>query len=879
MILLFLGFIIFSGAVSAASLSDNQKAHISKIQIPFIENHGQINISKVKYYANTYTGGVYVTDNGLIYILKGDKTIWNVKESFKGNNNVKVKGVKKSLTQVNYYNGNLSDKWKTQISTYNTVKYSNLYGNIDLYLKAYGNNVEKIFNIKPGADPTDIQINISGNQGLKLDKNGELVVQTGIGIFQLTKPIAYQVINGSKIKIPVKYILGTNSYTFKLGYYNKKYNLTIDPLIGSTYLGGNGAWDTANGIVLDSAKNIYITGYTVATNFPTTGSYKNYNSGGGDAFISKFNNKLTSLLSSTYLGGVDYDEGNAIALDSAGNVFVAGVTASWNFPTTSGAYKRTYGGSYDVFVSKFNKNLNMLSSTLLGGSSNDEANAINLDHSGNVYITGDTISPNYQTTAGAYDRKINGVSDTNGVYKKDIFVSKLNNKLSSLLASTLLGGNYDELTRAIQLDSSGNIYLTGWTSSTNYPTTTRAYNRLFKGYSDVFVSKFNNKLTSLLASTLFGGSFEDDSYSIALDAAKNVYITGSTLSNNFPTTSGAFDRINIANPSNAEVFISKFDNNLVHLLASTFLGGKTADAGYNPTERGVAIRLDSYGNVYIAGITCSNNFPVTGGAYDQSYNNEFASELNNGLTHLLYSTFFGGSSDEVCNAMTIDNLGNVYITGFTTSDDLPTTSGAYDRLHSLYNQEVFVSIISHISVIASPVSGLYNKPLGVYLKTSIPGTIYYTKNGKTPSISSTKYTGPLLISNTTILKFFAKDLAGNLSPVYTEKYTIDKIPPKVSLTSPKNGATGISKTATIAVKFSENIKASTYLNNITIKNLITGKIVKISKSISGTTLNIKTTATRTANTWYIVTIPRAAIKDYAGNNLAANYTFKFKTGA
>jgi outer membrane protein assembly factor BamB len=195
-----------------------------------------------------------------------------------------------------------------------------------------------------------------------------------------------------------------------------------------------------------------------------------------------------------------------------------------------------------------------------------------------------------------------------------------------------------------------------------------------------------------------------------------------------------------------------------------------------------------------------------------------------------------------------------------------------------YNFYAIQDRITPLTASATPSGGYYNTSKTVTLKMSKPGTIYYTKNGTTPTTSSTKYTTPILITATTTLKFLAKGLAGNLSPIYSQKYTIDKIAPKVSTTTPTNGKTGISRTSTIAIKFNEKVKPSTYYNNIKVKNLTTGKYVTITKTISSNILNIKT-GTRTANTWYQVTIPKAAIKDIAGNNLLATYTFKFKTGA
>jgi hypothetical protein len=205
-----------------------------------------------------------------------------------------------------------------------------------------------------------------------------------------------------------------------------------------------------------------------------------------------------------------------------------------------------------------------------------------------------------------------------------------------------------------------------------------------------------------------------------------------------------------------------------------------------------------------------------------------------------------------------------------------TVSGPATVTATIDNQPVTTQVTTDTippTAKASLNSGLYNTNKIVTLSMSESGTIYYTLNGITPT---TTYTGPITITKTTILKYLAVDLAGNKSPIYTNTYTIDKIPPKVIKTTPINKRTNVSRISTIVLKFSENIKASTYFNKITIKNSA-GKILKLTKTIKGTTLSIKTTK-RSANTWYIVTIPRAAIKDNAGNNLVANYTFKFKTG-
>ncbi|MGC8767656.1 MAG: SBBP repeat-containing protein, partial [Brevinematia bacterium] len=219
--------------------------------------------------------------------------------------------------------------------------------------------------------------------------------------------------------------------------------------------------------------NVYVAGRTYSTDFPTTSrAYDtSFNGGGSDAFISKFDANLSSLLASTFLGGSDNDAARAIAIDSSGNVYVAGDTDSKNFPTTSRAYDTSFNSVLysDAFISKFDANLSsLLASTFLGGSYWDEAHTLAIDSSGNVYVAGRTESTDFPTTPGAYDTSYNGMY-------VDAFISKFDANLSSLLASTYLGGSSDDEANAIAIDSSGNVYVAGYTAgyiwSTDFPTT------------------------------------------------------------------------------------------------------------------------------------------------------------------------------------------------------------------------------------------------------------------------------------------------------------------------------------------------------------------------------------------------------------------------
>jgi hypothetical protein len=388
-----------------------------------------------------------------------------------------------------------------------------------------------------------------------------------------------------------------------------KFNASGSALVYSTYLGGSNT-DWGSGIAIDTTGNVYITGYTQSsTNFPTTASAfdTTYNGGYYDSFVTKINASGTALIYSTYLGGSDRDQGEGIAVDQSGNTYIMGGTWSSDFPTIAGAVDTVINGGDDVFASKLNSSGSALVySTYLGGSGSDYGDGIALDTAGNAYITGYTESANFPTTAGAYDTTFNG---------DDVFVSKLNTSGSMLVYSTYLGGSDFDWGCGIVVDTVGNAYITGYTRSSDFPTTTGAFDNTFNGEFnadwDGFVSKLNASGTALVYSTYLGGSGEDFGWGITLDIAGNAYITGETYSSNFPTTASAFDQI--FDGGFDDGFVSKLNASGSSLVYSTYLGGSGG-------EYGSGIAVDNAGNAYITGYTQSSDFPTSAGAYDTTFN-------------------------------------------------------------------------------------------------------------------------------------------------------------------------------------------------------------------------------------------------------------------
>jgi len=347
----------------------------ASMSIPFIKNEGQTD-PKVKFYANTFAGTAYLTENDLTYVIPTEDGSFVIKEAPHGGD-LTPSADAPSETVVNYFKGT-EENWHTDVPTYDSVSAGFVWDGVSLSLKAYGNNIEKLFTVFPGTNPDVIKMNFDGVESLSVDKSGELLLHTSVGDITMTAPVAYQHVDGIKKFVPVKYSISNASYGFVLGDYEKTLPVVIDPLLASTFLRGSSG-DTINGIAIDSSGNVFVTGDTknAGTRLPvTSGAYdESYNDADkADVFVSKFSSDLTSLSASTYLGGSDIDDALGIAIDSSDNVFVTGWTkgsAITGLPATSGAYDEPEGAratSYDAFVSKFSNDLTSLSaSTYLGG--------------------------------------------------------------------------------------------------------------------------------------------------------------------------------------------------------------------------------------------------------------------------------------------------------------------------------------------------------------------------------------------------------------------------------------------------------------------------------------------------------------------------------
>ncbi|NIR87370.1 hypothetical protein GWO13_07300, partial [Candidatus Bathyarchaeota archaeon] len=660
-------------------------AKFSSLQVPFIKNEGQVD-DKVYYYANTFAGTIFVTKGGLTYSIPTENlkesadiqfdleknsavsepvSMAVIREEFVTTKNLQPSPHQKSKTAVNYFAGK-EENWITNISTFDSIDLGEVFPNVDVRLKAHGNNVEKIFVIKPGGNPQHIRMSFDGIDSLQVGSSGDLLIRTETGAISMSEPVSYQYVDGQKKDIGVSYMVyGTNDYGFVVEDYNANYPLVIDPLLASTFLGGAGG-DTGMALLFDSSDNVFVAGFTGSPDFPTTSDTIQQSQGGNlDGFVSKLSSDLSTILTSTYIGGSARDLVSSIFLDSSGNIYLTGKTRSSDYPTTDNAFDQTHGGDVDGVVSKLSSDLSTLSaSTFLGGSGRDSATAVSLDSAGDVVVAGSTGSTDFPTTSGTFDQTHNG--------KNDGFVSKLSSDLSTLSASTYLGGIGNEvIEKKLFFDSSDNIIVSGWTGSSDYPTTDNAFDRTHGGDFDGFVSKLSSDLSTLSASTYLGGSGREIAVPVSIDSSGNVFVAGRTSSLDFPITADSHDQ---SLDGAEDAFVSKFSSDLSTLSISTFLGGSGKD-------RVLSVVVGPSDNVYVAGHTSSSDFPTSSDAFDQSLDGNwdaFVSKFPNDLSTLSASTYIGGSGDffERPVAISLDSSDNVFVTGQTVSSNFPTTAGA-----------------------------------------------------------------------------------------------------------------------------------------------------------------------------------------------------------
>jgi hypothetical protein len=612
-----------SQASATAEQRGRIRASFGALPLAFEANQGQTN-PKVKYIARGSGYTAFLTADETVFAMdphttnalsgkQGSVTAPNSEKGVAaavhvkligGNPKAEVEAASELPGHSNYFIGNDPSKWQHGVKQYAEVSYRGVYPGVDMKFHGQQRQLEFDFILAAGANAAPIRFGVTGVQDIKTDESGNLVLSSAAGDVLLHKPVAYQEKDAEREPVDARFVVkAKNIVEFELGSYDPTRELVIDPSV----------------------------------------SY------------------------ATYLGGTAEDDAYGIAIDSSGNAYVTGQTASTNFPTVAGAYSTTNAGSTDVFVSKISPNgSSLVYSTYVGGPGGDSGNAIAVDASGNAYVTGGAHS-GFPTTSGAYRTIFGG--------QVDAFVLELDSSGGTLTFSTYVGAAGVDIGTGIAVDTTG-VYIVGSTSSTNFKTTPGAIQTSINGTSNGFVTKLNSSGSALVYSTYLGGGSNDNAIAVAVDSANQAYVTGVAVNPTFPTTSGAFQTTcgtdGTCNGGVADAFVSVINAAGSAFVYSTFLGGSGIDEG-------LGIAVDSAGDAYVTGFTQSGtNFPTKSPlqSFGGGTQNAFVTELNPTGSALVYSTFLGGELSDAGAGIAVDAANNAYVTGQTSSTHFPVTSGA-----------------------------------------------------------------------------------------------------------------------------------------------------------------------------------------------------------
>jgi hypothetical protein len=583
----------------------------------------------------------------------------------------RVSGIDELPGKTNYFIDNNPARWRTHVPTYAKVQYREVYPGIDLVYYGNQRELEHDFVVAPGANPKKIVLDFDGAEKVEINAEGDLVLHTAAGIVRQRRPVIYQKIDGVRREIDGGYVLkGAKRVGFKLATYDRSRPLVIDPILSySTYLGGSSI-DDGFGIAVDGDGNAYVVGSTVSTDFPATaGTFGTSLNGRFDVFVTKLNATGSALVYSTFLGGSGDENGVSIAVDATGAAYVTGNTSSPNFPTTAGAFDTSFNGDGAFPLSD-------VFVTKLNANGSALVYSTYLGGSGEDIGLGIAVDAAGAAVVTGYSNSLNFPTSP-GAFQEtsggdyDAFVTKLDAAGSSTVYSTYLGGGGKDYGRAIAVDANGNAYAAGSTDSINFPTTPGAFRSFFAGgFDDPFVAKLN-PAGGLVYSTYLGGSNNDRGSGIAVDGSGNAYVVGSTWSLDFPTTPGAFQPVYGGGPYDG--YVAKLNPSGTGLVYATYLGGIGLDYGQS-------IAVDNRGNAYVAGITYSINFPTTLGAFQPVFgggSDAYVAKLNPAGSGLVYSTFLGGSGLDYGWGIAADAGGNAYVAGTAGSENFPTTAGAF----------------------------------------------------------------------------------------------------------------------------------------------------------------------------------------------------------
>ncbi|OGR46827.1 MAG: hypothetical protein A2X34_05430 [Elusimicrobia bacterium GWC2_51_8] len=761
------------GAKKTLLSAQNPPAGSLKIPKYFEVNRGQTDAS-VKFFTRAAGYNLYLTASEAVTVLPravADKTRIPVvvRMKLKGANaNPTVRGLDILPGHTNYFLGNDRSKWQTGVKQYAKVKFGQVYPGIDMVYRFNKGQVEYDFIVAPGANPGRILIGFEGNKGLRLDPQGNLVLSVEGGEMTYKAPELYQTLGAKRVSVKGRFVLASNkNVRFEVENYVKSRELVIDPTLAySSFLGGT-VDDEAYAVIVDASNNAYITGSVLSDPFP--GAAATYDTSkdiavGSDIFVTKIT-AAGAMGWSTYYGGAGIDIGKAIGIDGTGNVYVTGSTTDGvTFPQS--AFFGTRAGTDAFLISLNNTGTARNYGIVFGGAGGEESgNGLAVNAAGQAYVTGNTNSASFPFTAGAAQVAFGAGGNS------DAFVAKFSAAGAQLYA-TYLGGTGIDIGNAIAIDLTGNAYITGQTSANLpvapvAPPALAAFKLTVTGSNDALIAKLDSTGANWLYVTYVGGGDQDEGTGIALGAEDIVYITGWTLSGDFPGAS--FVTVGQTTKGTAEdAFVFK-----LHIGN----GGLTNDGVYatylgaSAEDRGTAIAVDGDGNAYVTGRTWSGDFPMVGplsgagtlvGAPEA-----FVTKLGPTGATIGFSSYLGGTTMTRGQGIALDTSKNIYLTGYTNSD--AATFPLATPFQSA-NAGSFDAFITKIGAPAVPVACTIN---------SISPVSGFRVGGTTVTINITDFTG--FLSTTTGVTFDGTN---------AQRYSANSSSTVITAVSPRHPLTG-----------------------------------------------------------------------------------------
>ena len=671
-----------AGVLSAAPGQDSgvlrAKAALAQLPLRFESNQGQWAPS-VRYRARTGGYTVSFTPRGAELSLSGGS---EVAIAMRGSNpSAAIEGAQPQFARTNYLVGPRS-QWRTGVPGYSRVEYRGVYRGIDVAYYGNGQQLEYDFMLAPGADPRAIRIEFNGADRIRVTPGGDLEVYAGGERLLQKKPSIYQ--DGRAVRGGYK-LLAHNLVGVRLGAYDRSRGLVIDPALAyATYVGSD-ASAQVTAMRLDPQGRLYITGSTTNGDMGyTDGAWSNGTKGSVDIFLSiidttgAITGNQYGLIYLTYIGGGNNDVPTAMQVDTQGDVYLAGTTASTDFPTVGNAVSSAAASVTQGFVLEINPAIyggnSLLYSTFVGGTTGQTIpNAVDLDANGNIYVFGTTEADDFPVTASAYQGVRWGASD--------MFLMEVNPGATSPLYATYLGGELSDDGRAMAVTPNGRVYFAGTTHSTLFPMAGNSYQGALTGNGQIdnydlivgVIDPTKNGTDSLVYSSYMGGSDNEELRAMALDPAGHMVLTGYTLSTDFPLTSDAAQSVN---GGNGDAFVTVVNPTAApsqFLVYSTYLGGGDGEVGY-------AVSADAKGALYVTGYTLSADFPVQNAPQPDwgGLVNVFVAKVQPGVggkAGLPLSTYIGGATINQGSAIVVGPDGTIYAAGFT-SGDFPTTGNA-----------------------------------------------------------------------------------------------------------------------------------------------------------------------------------------------------------